>query len=68
MVHARSKAGSGVRVSGEYAAKIKSLRESWLTEMHRLLHLEHEPLLAQSAVIHAGENRDANQFGELFFW
>jgi 3D-(3,5/4)-trihydroxycyclohexane-1,2-dione acylhydrolase (decyclizing) len=41
------------RVSSEYAARIKSLREAWLTEMHRLLHLEHEPLLAQSAVIGA---------------
>ncbi len=41
------------RVSSEHAAKIKSLREGWLAEMHRLLHLEHEPLLAQSAVIGA---------------
>jgi 3D-(3,5/4)-trihydroxycyclohexane-1,2-dione acylhydrolase (decyclizing) len=41
------------RVSNEYANGIKTKRDTWLTEMDRLLHLEHQPLLAQSAVIGA---------------
>jgi 3D-(3,5/4)-trihydroxycyclohexane-1,2-dione acylhydrolase (decyclizing) len=43
----------GYRISADYEEKIKSLRESWTREMHRLLHLENQPLLAQSAVIGA---------------
>jgi 3D-(3,5/4)-trihydroxycyclohexane-1,2-dione acylhydrolase (decyclizing) len=41
------------RVSADYAEKIKSLKETWSKEAHRLLHLENQPLLAQSAVIGA---------------
>ena len=43
----------GYRVPAEYAEKIRSLREAWSKEMHRLLQLENSPLLAQSAVIGA---------------
>jgi 3D-(3,5/4)-trihydroxycyclohexane-1,2-dione acylhydrolase (decyclizing) len=43
----------GHRISTEYEEKIISLRDLWAKEMHRLLHLENQPLLAQSAVIGA---------------
>jgi 3D-(3,5/4)-trihydroxycyclohexane-1,2-dione acylhydrolase (decyclizing) len=43
----------GMRVTADYEAKMKTLRESWTTEMQRLLHLDNRPLMAQSAVIGA---------------
>ena len=43
----------GYRVSSEYTEKIRSLREAWMKEMHRLFKLDNQPLLAQSAVIGA---------------
>ncbi len=43
----------GYRVSADYEVKIKTLRDSWTMEMQRLLHLDNQPLMAQSAVIGA---------------
>ena len=42
---------SGYSVADEYRALVRAYNQAWDAEVHRIYHLEHEPLLSQGEVI-----------------
>ena len=42
---------SGYSVADEYRTRVRAYNQAWDAEVHRIYHLEHEPLLSQGEVI-----------------